>query len=376
MFLCLFFSSSCFAVSLIVDYQHEKTQENMLREKLKEQPNNATLWHALGMALEGQQQYLLAKEAYQKAVTLGYSRNWKSQVSLVFFHDSNVALSPSILDLPAQDTADIGAVFHAQLDVNVVQQSWGHSALHIYVQHMQYQSNNTLALANIGLELQQYVHAEANYTLLAAVGIQQQRLNQTMLFNQLDFKLNGSYQVNDAWTFVLKHQFSQRNYNTIYQKFSGTLWHIQPTIEGHYEHIHAEISLGSGGRHTRVAEERYDFTTFYAQIAYHVWQTENQTKNIVVWAKVKSEGRVYQVIDRRAGIRKPKIRQDTETLYILGIDFRKSHSVFGDTTSEIWRLKGSSHFNLSNMNKRAYVNPRLSKNWKRWWVAFEFLWNY
>jgi len=360
----------------MVEYQHHQNHEKAIRTLLEEEPNNATLWHALGVALEGQQQYQQAEEAYAKATVLGYTRNWKSQVSLSMLYHNNVAVSPNILDLPIQKSTEVGSLFQLKIDANTFQQSWGHSAVHVHARQMQYQNNNTLALGNFGIELQQYVHAEPNYMLFAAVGMKQQTLKQAMLFNEVYFKLEGTYQLTGAWNIILKHQFSKRNYNAKYQTLTGTKWTILPTIEGHYDHIHAHIQMGSGRRTSQILEENYQSNVFSAQVAYHVWQSEDEKQGIVVWAHMKSEGRFYQKLDNRPFVRKPKIRQDTESFYILGADFRSMKSFFGEQSRETWRVQGSSHFNASNMNRRAYRNPLLSKDWKRWWVSVELLWDY
>lgn len=381
LFILLLWPLSLFAATennsvLIQQHQQNQLFEEKIRTQLKTKMHDAELWHQLALALEGQQKHQEASEAYDKAASLGYQRRWKSQVKLGMLYDSNVIISPTLIDLAAQDSGDMAATLQVQLDINAFEQDWGHTAIHFDVDQRQYQNNNALGIRQFGLEIQQYVHRQPQYELFLAVGAQQYILNQTMLFNQFYFKLNGTYHMGKVWSFLLKHQFSKRNYHPSYAGFSGTNWEITPTLEGHLENLHAQIQISSARRSTRILEEDYQSNTFMAQISYHIWQSDSQKKDMIAWARVRSEGRFYQNIDARPIIRKSRVRQDTESLYVLGLDFNKSKSMFGEKSRETWRITGGSHFNVSNMKKRVYKNLTLSKNWKRWWVGMELIWSY
>ncbi|MDQ6961309.1 MAG: tetratricopeptide repeat protein [Mariprofundaceae bacterium] len=357
-------------------HQHHQLLEQKIKTQLEGEPNNAELWHQLALSLEGQQKYQEAGEAYDKAAALGYQRDWKSQVSLAMLYDSNVVISPSVIDLAAQDRSDISASLQIKLDINAFKQTWGHTAIHLQIDQRQYQNNNSLGLRQLGFELQQFVHNHPDYELLLAVGAQQSTLKKKSLFNAFYFKLNGTYHINKTWSFLLKHQISKRSYQLLYAGFSGTDWVITPAFEVHLKNIHAQIQMSSARRAARILEESYQSNTFMAQISYHIWQSETQEKDMIAWARVKSEGRVYHQLDARPMIRKPRIRQDTESLYVIGLDFNKNKSIFGERSRETWRITGGSHVNISNMTPRVYTNLALSKNWKHWWAGMELIWRY
>lgn len=360
----------------LLDYHMDNKVERAMRDRLQSDPRDGNAWHYLSLALRARGKTAEADTARDKADEYGHGeRDWRLDLRLSGIVDSNVVVAPQALNLAARDRGDIGARLNAVLSGNAFDHGWTRTAWSLAYADMLYQDFSAFALRQLQAGLAQHADiGEAAGIWLGAHG-EQAALGGQRLFVGWNAIGGGSMQLNDANILNLDLSLGHRNFLSGYDAFTAWRWKASPAWSWQGDGLRATLGGNAASEQTRSGVEAYGQLGGSAAAG---WRMLESLGHGDVWLETGAgfDLHHYRQTNRQPFLIRPLKRRDTQIRLLGSLAWKRSVSVWSDSTAETWKFQAGWMRNRSNINSGAVFDVAQSRDWRRWWTEVSIQWHY